>query len=309
MVPVRLKDVPDAVTAEDPQIGVASDFVPWRPGHRLEVSLGATSFDITTRALVMGILNRTRDSFFQPAATFALDDFLRRADELVAGGADLLDVGGVKAGPGDEVSEEEELDRVVGAIAALRSRFDIPLSIDTWRSNVAAACFAEGASVGNDISGFRDPRYLQVAATAQATVVATHIRLQPRVADPTPYYDDVTTTVRDYLRERQGWALAAGIRPDRIIVDAGLDLGKTSAQSLQLLRSSHVFAAEAPLLLSASNKTFLGTLFDLDVLHRRDASLAAAAVGIIGGCRILRVHDVVGHVRVRDTLARILESA
>ena len=104
----------------------------------------------------MGILNRTKDSFFSPAATYDLDAFFARAEQLVTEGADLLDVGGVKAGPGDEVTEAEELERVVPVIGELKKRFDVPLSIDTWRASVAKACFAEGASVGNDISGFAD---------------------------------------------------------------------------------------------------------------------------------------------------------
>ena len=279
------------------------------PTAPITVALGEHEFDVTSRALVMGILNRTRDSFFQPAATFDFDAFLKRAEELVNAGADLLDVGGVKAGPGDEVSESEELDRVVPAIAALRERFDVPLSIDTWRASVAKACFTQGASLGNDISGFADPEYLPAAAQAGASVVATHIRLRPRVADPTPEYDDVTATVLDFLAERQQWALDAGIPRERIIVDAGLDLGKTAGQSLQLLRDSAQLAALGPLLLSASNKTFLGKMFDLDVLERREPSLSAAALGIIGGCRVLRVHDVRGTVRVRDTVEQILEHA
>jgi len=283
--------------------------VPLRPTSPLHLSLGDKHFDTTHRALVMGILNRTKDSFFAPAATFDLDAFLARAESLVLAGADLLDVGGVKAGPGDEVTEAEELDRVVPAIAALRARFDIPLSIDTWRARVAAACFAQGASLGNDISGFADPDYLPAAATAGASVVATHIRLRPRVADPTPTYDDVTATVRDFLAERLRRALGAGIPRERIILDAGLDLGKTAGQSLQLLRDSATLAELGPLLLSASNKTFLGVMFGSDVLHRREASLGAAAIGVLGGCRILRVHDVVGTVRVRDALQRLLEAA
>jgi len=281
-------------------------FVPDAP---ITVSLGARAYDVTRRALVMGILNRTRDSFFAPAATFDLDAFLARAEQLVADGADLLDVGGVKAGPGDEVSESEELDRVVPAVTALRERFDVPISVDTWRASVAAASFDAGAVVGNDISGFGDPQYLAVAAAAGASVVATHIRLRPRVADPTPHYDDVTATVRDFLLERRARARAAGIAADRIILDAGLDLGKTAEQSLQLLRDSAVLAGEGPLLLSASNKTFLGVMFDLDVLHRREASLAACALGISAGARVVRVHDVAGSVRVRDTLAAVLEWA
>jgi dihydropteroate synthase len=275
----------------------------------LVVSLGDQSFDVTRRALVMGILNRTRDSFFAPAATFDIDDFLARAERLVADGADLLDVGGVKAGPGEEVSESEELDRVVPAIGLLRSRFDVPVSVDTWRASVAQASFAVGACVGNDISGFADPRYLGVAAAANASVVATHIRLAPRVADPDPHYDDVTTTVFEFLKDRRQRALDAGIAKERIILDAGLDLGKSAAQSLQLLRDSARFAELGPLLLSASNKTFLGVMFDLDVLNRREPSLGAAALGIAGGCRVLRVHDVKGTVRVRDALTRVMEMA
>ena len=256
----------------------------------------------------MGILNRTKDSFFSPAATFDLDVFLARAEQLVNDGADVLDVGGVKAGPGEEVSETEELDRVVPAVQELRRRFDVPISVDTWRASVAQACFAQGAVIGNDISGFADPEYLPVAARAGATVVATHIRLRPRVADPNPEYHDVTEVVRDFLLERRDRALAAGVAEDRIILDAGLDLGKTAAQSLQLLRDSSTLAALGyPFLLSASNKTFLGVMFDLPVTERREPTLAASALGIVAGCRILRVHDVAGTVRVRDAIARISE--
>jgi len=274
------------------------------------LSLGERRLDVATRALVMGVLNRTKDSFFAPAATYDLDEFYRRAEQLVAEGADVLDVGGVKAGPGDDVSEAEELDRVVPVIAELKTRFDVPLSVDTWRASVAAASFDVGACIGNDISGFADDAYLAVAAKAKATVVATHIRLRPRVADPTPHYDDVTESVKTFLLDRRQRAYDAGLTHEQIVLDAGLDLGKTAAQSLELLRrSSDLAALGSPLLLSASNKTFLGVLLNLEVTDRRDASLAAAALGITQGCRILRVHDVVGTVRVRDTLERLLDVA
>jgi len=276
----------------------------------LALALGSRLYDVTTRALVMGILNRTPDSFFEPAATPDLDALLARADALVSQGADLLDVGGVKAGPGADVSEAEELDRVVPVIEELRRRFDVPLSVDTWRASVAAEGFAAGAVVGNDISGFADPDYLKAAAAADATVVATHIRLAPRVADPHPHYDDVTATVRDFLLERRRWAYDAGLAPAQVILDPGLDLGKTASQSLELLRSSASFAGlGSPVLLSASNKTFLGVLFDLAVDDRGDASLAAAAVGIAAGCRVVRAHDVGATVRVRDAIAAVLEAA
>ncbi|HMD46675.1 MAG TPA: dihydropteroate synthase [Acidimicrobiales bacterium] len=273
------------------------------------LALGDRTYDVTHRALIMGILNRTPDSFYDRGATFALDDLLRRADELVAAGADLLDVGGVKAGPGPEVTEAEELDRVVAPIAALHARVDVPLSVDTWRASVAEEAYAAGAVVGNDISGFADPRYLDVAARAGASVVATHIRLAPRVRDPEPVYDDVVATVARFLTERAERAAAAGIPRERIVVDAGLDLGKTADQSLELLRASDALAALGyPLLLSASNKTFFGPVLGRAIDERREASLSAAALGISRGCRVVRVHDVAGTRPVRDVLAAVLEA-
>jgi len=273
----------------------------------VHLRLGSIEHDLTTRTLVMGILNRTPDSFFDRGSHFAFDAFLHRAEQLVADGADLVDVGGVKAGPGPEVGEAEEMERVVPAVEALRARFEVPLSVDTWRSGVLAEACAAGAVVGNDISGFSDDRYLPVAASAGATVVATHIRLQPRVADPEPVYAEVVGEVRCFLAERVERARAAGVAQDRIIVDAGLDLGKTPAQSLQLLRSSAALAdLGPPLLLSASNKRFLGELLGLGINERRLASHAAHALGITRGCRLVRVHDVRGARRVAGVVEALL---
>ncbi|MCU4187329.1 dihydropteroate synthase [Acidiferrimicrobium sp. IK] len=273
----------------------------------MQLRLGPVRYDLSERALVMGILNRTPDSFYDKGRYWDLDAFYRRAETLVGEGADLLDVGGVKAGPGPEVSAAEELERVVGAIEGLASRFDVPLSVDTWRAEVAAEAYKVGAVVGNDISGFADPEYLPAAAAAGATVVATHIRLAPRVADPDPRYDDVVAAVAAFLTERGERARAAGLGDDQIIVDAGLDLGKTALQSLALLQASDRLSKLGwPLLLSASNKTFLGVLFDLEVAERREASVAAHALGVALGCRILRAHDVRGARRVADTLAAVL---
>jgi dihydropteroate synthase len=273
------------------------------------IRIGEQRFDVRTRALVMGILNRTPDSFYDRGATFGLDAFLRRADALVADGADLLDVGGVKAGPGPEVDEAEELERVVPAIAALRARFDVPLSVDTWRASVLAAACDAGALVANDISGFADPEYLPVASAHGTTVVATHIRLRPRVPDPDPHYDDLVADVTAYLLERARRAEAAGLEPEQIVLDAGLDLGKTPAQSAVLLRESAVHAGLGyPLLLSASNKRFIGDLLGREIDDRRAESLAAVAYGVANGCRIVRVHDVAGSVRVCRTLGALLEA-
>jgi dihydropteroate synthase len=161
--------------------------------------------------------------------------------------------------------------------------------------------------VGNDISGFADPGYLPTAARAEASVVATHVRLGPRVPDPEPRYDDVRAEVVDFLDRRSRAALAAGLPRERIMIDAGLDLGKTPAMSLELLRhSDDLVDLGFPVFLSASNKGFLGELVGTEVDDRRDATFGAHALGIALGCRILRAHDVRGNRRLADTMSAVL---
>ena len=274
------------------------------------LALGPHRFDVTHRALVMGILNRTPDSFYDRGSYCDLERSSRRPSSWWREGADILDVGGVKAGPGPEVGEAEELDRVVPAIEALHARFDVPLSVDTWRASVARAAYEAGAVVGNDISGFADPDYLPVAAEAGASVVATHIRLAPRVADPEPA-----------LRRRGGdggrvsgrpgrsGPEAAGIPAERIMLDAGLDLGKTEPQSLVLLRASDRLAGLGyPLLLSASNKRSSATCSAPRSATGGGATPPTPSASR-SGCRILRAHDVRGARRVCDVMAAILEAA
>lgn len=269
--------------------------------------LGDDVHDVTARTLVMGVLNRTPDSFFDRGATYALDGLLRRAAVLVDQGADLLDVGGVAAGPGPDVEEAEELDRLVPAVEALRARFDVPISADTWRAVVLDAALGAGAVMANDISGFADPDYLGVVARHGASVVATHIRLAPRVPDPDPVYGDLVGEVTAFLVDRAGRALAAGVTRDRIVLDAGLDLGKTPAMSAALLGAVGAVAGLGhTVLLSASNKRFLGDLLGLAVDDRREASLAAVAFGVLQGCRIVRAHDVAGSVKVCRTIEALL---
>ncbi len=183
----------------------------------------------------------------------------------------------------------------------------MPLSADTWRAAVLDEACRAGAVVGNDISGFADPDYLRVAATHDASVVATHIRLAPRVPDPEPVYDDLVGDVRAFLVDRAGRAEAAGLAPEQIALDAGLDLGKTPTMSAHLLWASDELAGLGyTLLLSASNKRFLGELLGLEIDARRDASLSAVAYGVAHGCRIVRVHDVAGSAQVCRTVEAIL---
>jgi hypothetical protein len=163
----------------------------------MHLQLGSRRFDLRERPVVVGILNRTRDSFFDRGAYYALDRLLEQAERLVVGGADVLEVGARPGGVGVAgVGPEEERDLAASTIAALRARLDLPLAVDTTRAAVAAAAFAEGAVLGNDMSGFRDPGYLPTAAAAGAAVVATHIRLPPGVPDPQPVYGDLLGEVR-----------------------------------------------------------------------------------------------------------------
>jgi len=278
---------------------------------RVIVELGPDHrYDCTHRSLVMGILNRTPDSFWDRGRFWDFDDFLRLAETHVANGADLLDVGGSKAGPGPEVTRDEEIDRVVPAVEALHARFDLPIAVDTFRGYVADAAMEVGACVGNDISGFADPTFLPACARHGASVVATHVRIGPRIPDPIPKYDDVVAAVREFLAERVRWASGFGIATERIIVDAGLDLGKTPDMSAELLRRSDDLASLGhPILLSASNKGFLGEVTGCGLENRVEASWAAHALGINGGCRILRAHDVRGARRVADVMADVMAAA
>jgi dihydropteroate synthase len=266
-------------------------------------------FDIRYRAIVMGILNRTPDSFFDRGSYFDFDSFVRKAERHVLDGADFVDIGGVKAGPGPEVTPQEELDRVIPAIEAVRARFDIPISVDTFRASVAREAYRAGADIGNDISGFADPGYLPAASEAGASVVATHIRLGPRIPDPTPHYDNLIGDVRGFLELRSARAVAAGIAPERVMVDAGLDLGKSEPMSVVLLRNSDdLLRLGFPVFLSASNKRFLGVLTGAGLDDRTDATGAAHALGIALGCRVLRAHDVRGGRRVADVMAAVLDA-
>jgi dihydropteroate synthase len=275
----------------------------------VRLDLGGERFDLSRRALVMGILNRTRDSFHDRGAHFRLDAFLRHAEQLVRDGADMLDVGARPGGVGvREVSVAEEAELAVESIRELRSRFDVPISVDTQRATVAAAAFAAGAVLGNDMSGFRDPAYLATAAAANAAVIATHIRLPPGVSDPDPVYADLIEDVAAALEQLAARARAAGIAADRIVLDPGYDLGKTWQQTLELLAHTRRFAQLGhPLLIAVSNKIFLGRLLGLDSGERVMATVAACAYGVAHGGRVLRVHDVRAGRQVADLIAALCE--
>jgi len=256
------------------------------------LQLGTRRFDLAERPVIVGILNRTRDSFFDRDAYYQLDRLLGRAEQLVADGADVLEVGARPGGVGvGDVSPDEERDLAAATIAELRSRFDLPLGVDTTRAMVAEAAFAEGAVLGNDMSGFLDAAYLPTAAAAGA-VVATHIRRPPGVPDPDPVYTDLLGEVRGRLTELARAADGAGIDREHVVVDPGIDLGKSWQQSLQLLaRLDAVTPLGLPVLVAVSNKIFLRRSLGLDDAPLDVVTAAACALGTVLGGSVVRVHD------------------
>ena len=255
--------------------------------------IGSRTFDFSRQVAVMAIVNRTPDSFFDRGATFALDRAVQAAVDAAEAGADWVDIGGVPFAPGPELSASDELDRVLPVVQALASRSDVVISVDTFRPEVAERAIAAGAHVVNDTTGLHDPRLADVVADGDATLVVTHSLAAPRRALPRPHYDDVVTEVVEFLARRVDVARAHGVPDDRLVVDPGHDLNKSTRHSLELTRRlSEVAALGHPTLAAVSNKDFVGESLGRDKPDRLAGSLAAATVSVVQGARIVRMHDV-----------------
>lgn len=259
----------------------------------------------TDAVSVMAIVNRTTDSFFDQGATWELQAAVDRGLAAAAEGAAIIDIGGVKFAPGAPVPAAEEAERVVPVIAALREQAPgVRLSVDTFHASVAREAIAAGADLINDTTCFSDPEMAAVVAGTGAGVVVTHSLAAPRTELPSPRYDDVVAQVRSRLAEGVALARDAGVAEDRIIVDPGPDLNKSTRQTLELLRRWDEFnRLGLPVLAALSRKDVIGESLGLPKEERLEGSLAAAAWVIARGARILRVHDVRETVR----LVRMLE--
>ncbi|HZS93672.1 MAG TPA: dihydropteroate synthase [Chloroflexota bacterium] len=265
-------------------------------GPRLDLNSGPLDLK---RARVMGILNRTPDSFYSGARHVDLSAALRRVEEMVAEGADIIDVGGEKAGPGPPVEVQEEIDRVVPVIQAVHDRIDVAISVDTVKPKVAKAAMAAGADIINSIEGFRDPALIRVGVETGAAVVVMHIQGRPRVPNRDPLYSDVVADVRAFLADRAAACRSAGIPADRIIIDPGPGFGKRAEHDLTLLHElDKLSSLPYPLLLAASRKPFIGAVLGTAPEDRLEGSLAVVAWGVLKGAKLLRVHDVRPTVRV-----------
>jgi dihydropteroate synthase len=247
------------------------------------------------RTLVMAIVNRTPDSFYRPGLTWDFGVALERVDAIVAEGADLLDVGGVPAKPGPEVTVTEEIRRVVPFIERVRAAYpDLVISVDTWRHEPARAACEAGADLLNDTWSAWDPKVADVAAEFGVGLVCSHAGAAlPRTRPHRAAFDDVAADVLDRVLLLAGRALQAGVDPDRIIIDPAHDFGKNSWHSLEVTRRlGDLTATGWPVLMSASRKDFVGETLGVGVDDRLAGTLATTAVGAWLGARVFRAHDV-----------------
>jgi dihydropteroate synthase len=256
------------------------------------------------RQLLMGIVNASPDSFSDPGAR-ALDELVERARGLARDGAELIDVGG-ESGRTDSqpVSEDEEIGRVAPLVERLAGE-GIDVSVDTWRAPVARAALAAGAVMINDVSGLSDPGVADACAEAGAALVLTHTRVPPKQKG-FPGYDDVMEDVAELLAERAAEARSRGVDDEQLVLDPGIDLAKTPAESVEVIRRLPELAELGrPLLLAVSRKDFVGALTERPPAARLAGTLAAVGAAVDGGAAILRVHDVAeasDYLRVRSAL-------
>jgi dihydropteroate synthase len=275
--------------------------------------IGAHTFDFSRRVAVMAVVNRTPDSFYDQGATFALEKAVEASLRAVAAGADWIDIGGVPFAPGPALPPDEEAERVVPVIRALRERSDVVISADTFRPEVARAAIAAGADVINDTTGIHDPAIAEAVAGSEATLVITHSLAAPRTVYPRPHYDDVVADVVAFLRERVQLAQSLGVPEERIVIDPGHDLNKNTLHTLELTRRlGEIAAIGLPTLAAVSNKDFIGETLDAGRGDRVEGSLAAAVFSIVQGARIVRMHNVresVAAVRMTEALLGLREPA
>lgn len=262
----------------------------------MKISFKSFHFDFLTKTYIMGILNVTPDSFFDGGKYSDRDRAIARAFQLIEEGADIIDVGGESTRPGSSpVTIDEELKRVIPVIEEIAKRVEIPISIDTYKAKVAEEAINAGASIINDISGFRfDPEMPYIAAKYDTPVVLMHIKGTPKDMQKNPQYDALIPEIIEYLRTSIVIAKNAGVRDDKIIIDPGIGFGKLPEHNLQILRDLKVFSLLGkPILIGVSRKSFIGKILnDAPPEARLEGTAAAVAVSIINGANIIRVHDV-----------------
>lgn len=271
------------------------------------LKLGRRTF-ADTDLLVMAIVNRTKDSFYDNGATWAEEQALDRVRLVVEQGADLVDIGGVKAGPGEAVDEGEEIRRVAGLVGKVRDEFpDLVISVDTWRASVGRAVCQAGADVMNDAWAGFDPGLIDVAAEFDAAYVCTHTNgATPRTPPHRPAYDDVVASAIRGTTELAERARQRGVDRDSILIDPAHDFDKNTWHSLELTRRLDEMCATGwPVLVSLSNKDFVGEALGKGIGDRVMGTMAATAISAWHGAQVYRVHEVAETRQVLDMVATI----
>jgi dihydropteroate synthase len=270
------------------------------------LTLGALQFDVPA---VMGILNVTPDSFSDGGRFAGRDAALEQAVAMARDGAAIIDVGGESTRPGAaDVSEQEELDRVIPVIEAVAAAVDVPVSIDTSKPAVMRAAVAAGAAMINDIRALREAGALRAAAELGVPVCLMHMQGQPRTMQQQPAYADVVSEVAEFLAGRVRACVAAGLAEDRIIVDPGFGFGKAARHNIELLANlRQLRSVGRPILVGLSRKATLGELTGRDVGERVPASIAAAVIAVVEGAQFVRVHDVRETVDALRVAAAVME--
>ncbi|MCM8768571.1 MAG: dihydropteroate synthase [Candidatus Omnitrophica bacterium] len=250
---------------------------------------------LVDQPLIMGIVNVTPDSFYNGGRYQEKDKAVEKALTLVQQGADIIDVGGESTRPGSQpVSETEELNRVIPAIEGISRQTNVPISCDTYKSKVAELALQAGASIINDISGFRfDQRNIEVVGKHQCGCILMHMLGTPQTMQQSPCYQNVVEEIKDFLRERLEILRKAGVSLERIVLDPGIGFGKRLEDNLTILRHAGEFGLfDRPVLIGASRKSFIGTILDASPEKRLEGSIAAAVMALSAGAMIFRVHDV-----------------
>ncbi len=267
-------------------------------------------FKFPRPALVMGVINVTPDSFSDGGKFFDSEKAIAHGLSLVKEGADILDIGGESTRPGAaEVSEEEELRRVLLAIETLKDEIEIPISIDTMKPNVARKALEAGASIVNDVAANRtDPEMWNVVAESRAGYVCMHMQGMPRTMQKNPEYSDIVKEIYAFFEDRLKLLAAAGVPNEQVILDPGIGFGKTIEHNLELIRNIKTFTQlKRPIMLGVSRKSFIGKLFGAEVQDRLPASLACTCYAVEHGANILRVHDVKETMQAMRMIEKLTE--
>ncbi|MEW6674466.1 MAG: dihydropteroate synthase [Nitrospirota bacterium] len=258
--------------------------------------------DFSKKTYIMGILNVTPDSFSEDGLYLDKSQAVKRALQMVEDGADIIDIGGESTRPGSEpVTIEEELRRTIPVIERLAKEIKNPISIDTYKSEVAKSALDAGAAMVNDISGLRfDPHMPEVVSEYKVPVIIMHIKGKPKDMQVNPVYEALIPEIMDYLRIGIRLAMKSGISEDKIIIDPGIGFGKTFDHNLEIINNLREFTfLRKPILIGPSRKAFIGKILgDVPVTDRLEGTAAAVTISIMNGANIIRVHDVKEMVRV-----------